>query len=107
VNAFEFTVAKDLGIGVVDLEGAEQGDEGCTLGWGACVGWIAFLVQAAFVTNADGVGVVVAGVHTDLVFRASQMDLAVFLNEVVVANAFSVETGVVTGAEHTNGKPLI
>jgi hypothetical protein len=38
VDAFEFTVAYDLGIGVIDLQRAEQGDEGCTLGWGTSVG---------------------------------------------------------------------
>ena len=33
MDAFEFAVAHDLGGGVVDLQGAEQGDEGSALGW--------------------------------------------------------------------------
>lgn len=31
MDAFEFAVAHDLGMGIVDLQGAEQGDEGSTL----------------------------------------------------------------------------
>ena len=38
VDAFEFAVAYDLGIRVIDLQTSEQGDEGCTLGWGTGVG---------------------------------------------------------------------
>ena len=48
-----------------------------------------------------------AGMHADLFFRACLKELTVFLNVVVVANALIVETGVVAGAEHINGKALI
>jgi len=107
VDAFEFAVAHDLGIGVVDFQGAEQGDEGSALGWRAGVGGAAFLVQASFVADADGVGVVVAGVHADLVFVAGLEDLTVFFDEVVVADAFAMEAGVVAGFEHFNGETLV
>ena len=107
MDAFEFAVTHDLGIGVVDLQGAEQGDEGSALGWGAGVGGAAFLVQASFVADADGVGVVVAGVHADLVFVAGLEDLTVFFDEVVVADAFAVEAGVVAGFEHFNSETLV
>lgn len=52
-------------------------------------------------------GVVVAGVHTDGLFRASRMDLTILLDEVVVANAFVMETGIVTGAEHVERETLV
>ena len=107
MDAFEFAVAHDLGIGVVDLQGAEQGDEGSALGWRAGVGGAAFLVEASFIADADGVGVVVAGVHADLVFVAGLEDLTVFFDEVVVADAFAVEAGVVAGFEHFNGETLV
>ena len=32
-------------IGVIILQGADQGDEGCALGWGAGVGSLAFLIK--------------------------------------------------------------
>ena len=107
VDAFEFAVAHDLGIGVVDLQGAEQGDEGSALGRRAGVGGAAFLVEASFVADADGVGIVVAGVHADLVFVAGLEDLTVFFDEVVVADAFAVEAGVVAGFEHFNSETLV
>ena len=107
MDAFEFAVAHDLGIGVVDLQGAEQGDEGSALGWRAGVGGAAFLVEASFVTDADGVGVVVAGMHADLVFVAGLEYLTVFFDEVVVADAFAVEAGIVAGFEHFNSETLV
>ena len=97
MDAFEFAVTHDLGIGVVDLQGAEQGDEGSALGWSAGVGGAAFLVEASLVADADGVGVVVAGLEY----------LTVFFDEVVVADAFAVEAGVVAGFEHFNGETLV
>ena len=39
-------------------------------------------------------GVVVAGVHADLVFVTGLEELTVFFDEVVVADAFAVEAGV-------------
>ena len=38
MDASEFAVAHDLGMGVVDLQGAEQGDEGSALLEGTGVG---------------------------------------------------------------------
>ena len=107
VDAFEFTVAHDIGIGVVDLQGAEQGDEGCSLGWRAGVGSAAFLIEATLVTNADGVGIVVTGMHADLVLIAGLEDLTILFNVIVVADAFAVEAGVVTGFEHFDSETLV
>ena len=44
MDTFEFAVAHDLGMGVVDLQGAEQGDEGSTLLEGTGVGRAPMLV---------------------------------------------------------------
>ena len=66
VDALKLTVPHDLGIWIVDLQRAEQGDEGCTLGGSAGVGRTALDIQSTFVANADGMGVIVAGVHTHL-----------------------------------------
>lgn len=71
------------------------------------IGCVAFLIETTFVANADGVGIVMAGVNADLFFRACLIELAVFLNVVVVAYAFVVEAGVMASAEHINGKALI
>ena len=44
VDTFEFAVAHNLGIGVIDLQGAEQSDEGGTLLGGTGVGRTPMLV---------------------------------------------------------------
>ena len=44
VDAFEFAVAHDLGMGIVHLQGAEQGNEGSALLGGAGVGRTSMLV---------------------------------------------------------------
>lgn len=38
VDIGELAVTQDLGIGVIDLEAAQQGYQGCLLRWGARVG---------------------------------------------------------------------
>ena len=44
MDASEFAVAHDFGMGVVDLQGAEQGDEGSALLGGTGVGRLPMLV---------------------------------------------------------------
>ena len=44
VNVGEFTVAQNFGVGVVDLQGTEQGDEGSALLGGTGVGRAPMLV---------------------------------------------------------------
>ena len=107
VDALQLAVAQDVGIGVVYLQAAEQGDEGSTLGRGAGVGGAALLVESAFVADADGMGIVVAGVHTHLGLVAGLVHLTVTLDVVVIAYALVVETGVVTGTEHFDGEALV
>ena len=107
MDAFEFTVAHDLGIGIVDLQGAEQGDEGCSLGRSPGIGFMTFLIEASFVADADGVGIVMTGMHTDLVFITGLEYFAILLDVIMVANAFAMETGVMTGLEHFNCETLV
>lgn len=99
MDALKLTVADDLGIGIVLLQGAEQREEGLFLGRGAGVGGAAFLVEATLVADADGVGVVVAGVSPDHLFGAAEVQLSVAGDVVVVAAAFPA-FGLVHLVEH-------
>ena len=44
MDTSEFTVAHDFGLGIVDFQGAEQGDEGSALLGGTGVGSTSMLV---------------------------------------------------------------
>ena len=107
MDAFEFTVPHDLGIGIVFLEGTEEGNQRCTLFRGAGIFILAFLVQASFVADANRMGVVMAGMHADLLFITRLIDLTVLLNVVVVSDPFPVETGIVTLLKHSDGEALV
>ena len=87
VHTLELAMAHDLGIGVVGLQGDEQRVEGQLLGGSPGVGRTALLVEAPLVADADGVGVVVAGVCADHLFGAAEVELAVAGDVVVVAAA--------------------
>ena len=52
MDAFEFTVADDLGIGIVLFQRDEQREEGLFLGRGTGVGSTAFLVEATLVADS-------------------------------------------------------
>ena len=81
--AFEFTMAHDLGIGIIRLQGSKQGDEGSTLGRCPGVGSTAFLIQTSFIADADGMGIVMAGMYADLFFITGLIDLAVLMHNVL------------------------
>ena len=68
--------------------------EGELLGWCVSVGRTAFLVEASLVADADGVGVVVAGMSAYHLFRTTEMQLAIAGDVVVVAAALPA-TGLV------------
>ena len=87
MDTFELAVAEDLGIGIIELQGAEQSDKDGTLGRGTGVSGPAFLVEASLVTDADRVGVVVAGMSTDHLLRTTLMELTITGDVVVVAAA--------------------
>ena len=106
MDTFEFTVADDFGIGVIEFQRAEQGDEGCTLGRGTGVGSTTTVIETALVTDADRVGVVMPGVSADHLFRAALMELAITGNVVVVAAAFPA-FGLVHLVEHPQCQVLV
>ena len=83
-------------IGVVLLQCSEEDEEGPFLGWGTCIGRIAFLVQSTFVTDSDGVCGVALGMHADVVFVACLEHGAVLFDVLVIADAFAMEAGIVT-----------
>ena len=87
MDAFELAVAEDLSIGIIELEGAEQSDEGGTLGRSTGVCSTTFLVETSLVTDTNRVGIVVAGMGADHLLRAALMKLAVTSDVVVVAAA--------------------
>lgn len=105
--AFEFTMAHDLGIGVIHLQGSKQGDKGSTLGRCAGVGSTAFLIQTSFIADTDGMGIVMAGMHADLFFITGLIELAILLNVVVIADALPVEPGIVAGTQHVDREALV
>ena len=94
VDALEFAVADNLGIGIVLFQRDKQRVEGELLSRGAGVGGTAFLVEASLVAYADGVGVVVAGVGADHLLGTAEVQLAIAGNVVVVAAALPA-TGLV------------
>ena len=89
-------MTEDLGIGVVLFQGTEQMPEGCLLGRGTGVGGATFLVEASLVADAEGVGVVMAGVSTDHLLGTAKVQLSVAGDVVVIAAAFPA-TGLVAG----------
>ena len=99
----EVTMTKDLGIGVVGLQGAKKRDEGLLLGRGAGVGRLAIGIEASLITNAYTVGVVTTGVGSYHVLRAALMQVPV-LGDVVVVAGGGEAPGLVTGLEGFGGE---
>ena len=83
----EVAVAEDAGIGIIDLQRAEQGDEGCTLGRSSGVSGTAFLVKTTFVTNTNRVGIVVPGMGADHLLGATEVQLSVAGDVVMITAA--------------------
>ena len=93
----QFAVAENLGVGVVRLQGLQQGPQGVLLGFGARVGRMAVGEQAALVADTDAVGVEVAGMGTDEVLVPGLVGLPVSGDVVVIAG--EAEAGLVAGNE--------
>jgi len=83
----EVVMTDDEGIGVVDLQGAEQTQQCLLLCLGARVGRLTAGVESALVADAYRVGVVVLAVGTDEIFRSTCFYLSVTTDDVVVADA--------------------
>ena len=99
VDALQLAVTDDLGIRVVHLQRMQQCKEGLLLSRGAGVGSMAFLVETALVADTNGMGIVVAGMSSDHRFRATEVELTVAGDVVVIAAAFPA-TGLVHLVEH-------
>ena len=106
MDAFEFTVTEDFGIGVIDLQGSEQGDEGCTLGRGTGVFSTTFLVETTLVADSDGVGIVVSGMGSDHLFGTAEVELTITRNIIVVATTVPA-FGTVHIVEHLKRQVLV
>lgn len=79
LDPWQVSVAYDLGIGIVDGQVLQKAYQGSLLGWGAGVGRIAVLVQAALIADADAVGIVATGMGSHVLLGAAGMDHAVTL----------------------------
>ena len=107
MDTWEFAVALDFSSGIVHLQRSEQGYQGGALRWGSGIGLAPSLVQSSLVANADGVGIVVEGVHAYLLLWACLVDLAIAGDVVVVADALAVEFLVVALTESVNREVLV
>jgi len=87
VDVGEVAMADDFCIGIVLFQRDKQRVESKLLGWGAGVGGAALLVEASLIADADGVGVVVAGMGADHLFGTAKVQLSVAGDVVVVAAA--------------------
>ena len=92
-------MADDLSIGVVFLEVFQQEEDSGFLGLCASVGGAAFLIEASFVADADGVLVVVLDVGAGNPLWAAFVVFAVAGDVPVVAAVVGVAFGAVTALQ--------
>ena len=92
----EVAVAEDLGVWVVGLQASEECQQGVLLSGGTGVAGVAVFIEAAFVADADGVGIVALGMGTGDLLWAAGMELAVLRDVIVVAGGPEAP-GLVTG----------
>jgi hypothetical protein len=71
--------------------------EGGFLSLGAGVGLTTFLIETTFVTNTNGVLIVVAGMGTDEILMTGLIDLSITGDVIMIAG--ETETGPMTGNE--------
>ena len=90
----EFAVADDAGVGVFDPQIFQQLEHGSFLGLGPGVIGMAFRVEAAFIADADGAAVVVAGMGTTDILRENRHHLTIHSDVVVIGGlAEATHTG--------------
>ena len=99
MDALELTVADDLGIGIILLQRTEQREEGLFLSRGTGIGSLAMGIETSLVADADGVGVVVAGMGANHLFGTNEVQLSVAGDVVVVATALPA-AGLMHVVEH-------
>jgi hypothetical protein len=91
-------MAKDLGIGVIGLQGPKQGDEGMLLGRGAGVIGFAIGIETSLIANANRMGVVATGMGSNHILGAALVELAILGDVIMVASGL-VTSSLVTGFE--------
>jgi hypothetical protein len=106
MNTFQLAVAHDLGIRVIDLQRAEQGDERYTLGRGTGIGRTTTVIETSLVADPNGMGIVMPGMSADHLFGAADVELAITGDVVVVATAVPA-FGTVHVVEHLEGEVLV
>lgn len=84
---WEVAMTEDLGIGIVVQQAAEQGLHGVLLSWGTGIVGFALLIETAFVADAYRMGIVSAGVSTNLFLWATAVYLTILCDVVVIADA--------------------
>jgi hypothetical protein len=89
----------NLGIGIVLFQRDKQRVEGELLSRGAGVGGTAFLIEATLIADANGVGIIVAGMGADHLLGTTEVQLSIAGDVVVVAAALPA-TGLVHLVEH-------
>lgn len=82
----EVAVAEDLRAGVIVLQTPEEVEQGVLLGWRPGVGSLTVGIETAFVTDADGVGVIALGMDPGYIFGTGLVELAVLGDVVMVAD---------------------
>ena len=79
-------VAEDLRAGVIVLQAPEKVEQGVLLGWRPGVVGLTVGIETAFVTDADGVGVIALGMDPGYIFGTGLVELAVLGDVVMVAD---------------------
>ena len=92
------TMAKDLGIGVIGLQGTKQSDEGMLLGRGAGVVGFTVGIEASLIANANRVGVVAEGMGSNHILGAALVEFAILRDVIMVASGLETSS-LVTGIE--------
>lgn len=99
----ELVVSVDGGDGVLFHQVSDELEEGETLGFGVGVGGVTVSIKAADIGDADALGVVARAVGSDLLDGTARADVAVGIDDIVIADvvpseAFMVATDALHGA---------
>ena len=86
----------ELGFGIVYGKTLQKLYHGALLGFRASVGRIAFLVETAFVANADAVGIVMLGMGAYHFLGTARIDFTILGDVVMVADGLEA-TSLVAG----------
>ena len=90
-NMGKFIMTYDTGIGVLRGEVLEEGEHRCLLSLGPGIYSTAFLIQTAFVADAERTTVVVAGMSPTDILRENGDDVAVTTDIIMIGGL--AETG--------------